>query len=314
MGGFLVLLLRCAKPPVEEPLEPSLSFEFNYHVEFNESGHIQAWIPLPENTRQQTLSTMRIDTDLNMYTAKDGLYGNTFVVVDDQVMAPQSIDISYTVTRREATPYYDDSSQLQMALYQAETSLVPRDVRFDKINASLEGEGAEFGHHLYSYVLEHMSYDKSGEGWGNGDAIFACDIGKGNCTDFHSLFNAVARSRSVPARFKIGFPIPPEKEGEVNGYHCWTEFYCDEKGWVPVDISEADKHPEKTDYYFGHLDERRLELTTGRDIPLPNGRPEDVVNYSVYPYMKLDGIPSSAFTMAFSYREVEIPYNNVLEE
>ena len=36
--------------------------------------------------------------------------------------------------------------------------------------------------------------------------------------------------------------------------------------WVPVDISEADKHPELADYYFGHHPANRLEPSRGRDI------------------------------------------------
>src|SRR3712207_7840796 len=36
-------------------------------------------------------------------------------------------------------------------------------------------------------------------------------------------------------------------------YHCWAAFAPAGRGWVPVDISEADKHPEMTDYYFGNL-------------------------------------------------------------
>src|SRR5260370_352374 len=41
---------------------------------------------------------------------------------------------------------------------------------------------------IYDYVIATMRYDKSGSGWGNGDAIWACTAKRGNCTDFHSLF------------------------------------------------------------------------------------------------------------------------------
>jgi hypothetical protein len=39
-----------------------------------------------------------------------------------------------------------------------------------------------------------------------------------------------------------------------------------EKGWVPVDISEANRNPELKEYYFGNLTEDRVRFTTGRDI------------------------------------------------
>ena len=39
-----------------------------------------------------------------------------------------------------------------------------------------------------------MRYIECGEGWGKGDAVYACDAGTGNCTDFHSYLIALARS------------------------------------------------------------------------------------------------------------------------
>jgi transglutaminase-like putative cysteine protease len=71
-----------------------------------------------------------------------------------------------------------------------------------------------------------MSDDKSGEGWGGGDTIYACDVRKGNCTDFHSLFIGMARASNIPARFVSGFPVPENaNQGEIPAYHCWAKFY-----------------------------------------------------------------------------------------
>ena len=89
----------------------------------------------------------------------------------------------------------------------------------------------------------------------------------GNCTDFHSLFISLARSQKIPAKFEIGFPLPEKHgTGDVAGYHCWAKFRPDGKGWVPVDISEANKNPKMHDYYFGNLTEDRVAFTTGRDL------------------------------------------------
>jgi hypothetical protein len=38
--------------------------------------------------------------------------------------------------------------------------------------------------------------------------------------------------------------------GKIPGYHCWAEFYSGGE-WVPVDASEAWKHPERHQYYLG---------------------------------------------------------------
>ena len=104
----------------------------------------------------------------------------------------------------------------------------------------------------YDYLFTNMRYDKTGSGWGRGDAVWACDAKRGNCTDFHSPFIGILRADGIPARFDIGFPLPENKDkGDIAGYHCWAEFYARKTGWIPVDISEAWKAKEKEDYFFG---------------------------------------------------------------
>src|SRR5205814_2013820 len=73
---------------------------------------------------------------------------------------------------------------------------------------------------FYDYVYRTMTYNKDGTGWGRGDAIWACNNKRGNCTDFHSLFIAMLRSQGIPARFLIGLPVPEASEGTIGGYHC----------------------------------------------------------------------------------------------
>jgi transglutaminase-like putative cysteine protease len=160
-------------------------------------------------------------------------------------------------------------------------------------------------HAIYDYVFTTMRYDKTGTGWGHGDVLYACDAKRGNCTDFHSLFIAMARSQGIPARFEIGFPLPPDKpSAEIAGYHCWSDFWIDGKGWIPVDISEAWKHPEKRDYFFGSHDVNRIQFSMGRDLrlnPRQEGKP---LNYFVYPYVEVDGQEFSNVALAFSFADV----------
>lgn len=65
--------------------------------------------------------------------------------------------------------------------------------------------------HIYDYVHATMRDNKTGEGWGRGDAVWACTSKRGNCTDFHSLFIGMMRSSGIPARFEIGFHYPIRK-------------------------------------------------------------------------------------------------------
>ena len=128
---------------------------------------------------------------------------------------------------------------------------------------------------------------------------------KGICTDYHSLFISLVRSLGIPAKFEIGFRMPKEpQEGKLNGYHCWAKFYIKGKGWIPVDISEADKYPQKRDYYFGNIDEDRIRLTAGRDIILKEARDLRSLNFFVYPYAELNG-------QQFNDMDIELSYKNL---
>ena len=155
---------------------------------------------------------------------------------------------------------------------------------------------------IYRHMVTSIIYDKSGEGWGNGDAIYACDIRKGNCTDFHSLFIGEVRSLRIPARFIMGFLIPKgTTAGSISGYHCWAEFYLEKKGWVPVDASEAHKNPSKTEDFFGGLDEHRIQFTIGRDIHLPKAA-NSPLNYMIYPQVEVDDEIFQNFDWALSFK------------
>ncbi len=149
-----------------------------------------------------------------------------------------------------------------------------------------------------------MKYDKSGTGWGRGDALFACDAKRGNCTDFHALVIGMARSVNIPARFAIGLPLPHERgTGDISGYHCWAELYVRGCGWVPVDASEAAKDSTRRGYFFGHHDENRLEFSRGRHLRLEPAQKGPPLNFFVYPYAELDGKPHEAIDRKFTFTD-----------
>ncbi|RME86788.1 MAG: hypothetical protein D6785_02795 [Planctomycetota bacterium] len=157
---------------------------------------------------------------------------------------------------------------------------------------------------IYDYIYDQLKYDKSGFGWGRGDALWACDNKRGNCTDFHSLFISMMRTLKIPARFEIGFPLPSQKKsGKIKGYHCWGWFYIKGIGWIPVDISEADKHPEKKEFFFGGLDPHRVAFSTGRDLKLKPAPQNSPINFFIYPIVEMDG-KAYPFKREFSFYDL----------
>jgi transglutaminase-like putative cysteine protease len=232
----------------------------------------------------------------------DPEYGNAFFRFDlsgaTQNSAPElTISITYNVTRKAYRVLGNDGktgrdTEANLIRFLAPDRFVPIGgkiaVEAWKIAGHVEGEIPK-ARHIYDHIRETINYDKTGKGWGKGDANYACDIRRGNCTDFHSLFIGELRSLSIPARFIMGIPLLEKKSvGKIPGYHCWAEFYVQGKGWIPVDASEARKHPEKKEALFGGLDAHRVEFTIGRDIELP-GASASPLNYFIYPHVEVDG-------------------------
>ena len=139
--------------------------------------------------------------------------------------------------------------------------------------------------------------------FGKGNSMYACYIGVGNCTDYHSYFMSLDRTLNIPARFHMGFSIPMGEEGPVGGYHCWSDYYVEGEGWYPVDISEADKDPSKKDYFFGTVSSNRFEMAVGRDFVL-KGHESNPVNIFIYPLMEIDNQKSNSFEKSFSYKNL----------
>ena len=146
---------------------------------------------------------------------------------------------------------------------------------------------------IYNYVLGKMTYDKNHVGWGLGSTRHACDVGKGNCTDFHALFNSLCRAQGIASGFEIGLYLPYEKgkEEPLSGYHCWAFFRVPGKTWVPVDCSEADRFGEKKEFFFGGHTANRVTLSTGRDLVLAPAQAGEPLNYFLNPYAEADGKP-----------------------
>jgi transglutaminase-like putative cysteine protease len=149
-----------------------------------------------------------------------------------------------------------------------------------------------------------MKYDKTVPGWGRGDTVRACLLGTGNCTDFHSLFISMAHAAEIPARFKIGLTVPAEEQGEIPGYHCWAEFYEEGRGWRPVDASEAWKHPERKEVYFGNFDTNKFLISVGRDINLVPRQSRPPVNILFYPYVEVDGKEWNGVKTSFQFKNL----------
>jgi transglutaminase-like putative cysteine protease len=280
---------------------------------------IHIWVPQAHSDGFQTVKVVSAAGDLALKKTHESKYGNEMYYAEtSKAKHPElHFEVVYDVVRRERltlgiyAPHLADVklTDRERREYLAPDTLVPTTGLPAELAVKItEGKTTtiEKARAIYDYVFTTLRYDKTGTGWGRGDALYACNAKKGNCTDFHSLFIAMARSQGIPARFEIGFPLPPDKHSaEIAGYHCWADFFEAQHGWIPVDISEAWKHPEKKDYFFGAHDADRVEFTLGRDLELSPKQDGKPLNYFVYPYVEVDGKEYSNVSTAFSFADFD---------
>jgi hypothetical protein len=280
--------------------------------------HVRVWIPLAQSDAFQEIKVISAKGDLPLKKTHESEYGDEmyYAEASKNKQAELHFEAVYDVVRHE---------HLTLGIYSPHLTAValnPKEQKRDLAPDALvpttglpadlaakvtEGKSSTLdkARAIYDYVFSTMRYDKTGTGWGRGDVLYACDAKKGNCTDFHSLFIAMARSQGIPARFEIGFPLPADKtSAEIAGYHCWAEFFDPQHGWIPIDISEAWKHPDKKNYFFGAHDDNRVQFTVGRDLelnPKQSGKP---LNYFIYPYVEVAGKEYPNVSNAFSFSDV----------
>lgn len=298
-----------------EPKKRHFLFSYKVKVKDVPRGEMKLWIPVATSNGEQAVRLAKVTAPVPLEPKKEGEYGNSLLY--GRVNAPAKeleIELQYEVTRIEKKGNLTGSGAVapasgeELARFLAPDRLVPLNDRVRKLAAEVTaGKTTPLAkaRAIYDYTVDTVAYDKSGTGWGRGDINHACDLKRGNCTDFHALLIGLCRASGIPARFIIGFPIPEgNKEGPIGGYHCWAEFYLEGKGWIPVDASEASKNKARKEYYFGNLCENRVEFTLGRDILLEPSQQGEKLNYFIYPYAELDGKPHEKMEKSFSFREV----------
>ena len=152
---------------------------------------------------------------------------------------------------------------------------------------------------IYDWIIANMNRDNEVRGCGLGDVERLLTVLSGKCTDINSVFIGLTRAVGIPSREMFGVRINAD---DITGnQHCWAEFYLPGTGWVaadPADVLKAvltnnwDKSQQETkdlqEFYFGSNDEKRIELSAGRDITLNPKQSGPALNNFGYPYAEVD--------------------------
>lgn len=316
-AGLLASSLAAAGP---QPATRSIHATYVATVQSIPAGlqRLEVWIPVPQDAASQTVSNVQVDSPYPGETRVEKENGNRYYYFSTEhpKPGPLEIRISFDLTRSEvlrpslvrASHRAPEPSREELERYMRPEALVTLSPRVRELARQITlGQTTPEGkaRAIYEYLINTMVYDKTVPGWGQGDTERACDVAKGNCTDFHSLFMSLARAEGIPARFIIGFPLNADAKGSIPGYHCWAEFYIAGKGWMSVDASDASKlsDPKKREYLFGNLDPNRLEFTRGRDLRLDPPPCAGTLNFFIYPYAEGDGRAITPVSIRLDYED-----------
>ncbi len=282
----------------------SRTFTLEYVAKISEvpSGtrRLRVWLPVPQDSTVQTISGLAFSMEPRI--AVEGKYGNRIAYWEiENPGTALEITMKFTCRRDEVRMDLDtlreDGADEAGAfeVFRNADALVTVDDEIRTLSKTIckERRGTlDRAYAIYQYVLDRMAYDKNHQGWGRGSTKHACEVGKGNCTDFHALFNSLCRAQGIASGFEIGLYLPYEnktKGEKLGGYHCWAFFRVPGKSWVPVDCSEADRFPERATYFFGSHTSNRVTLSTGRDLVLEPKQAGEPLNYFLNPYAEADG-------------------------
>jgi transglutaminase-like putative cysteine protease len=275
---------------------------------------VRWWIAIPQDDRFQEVLDLTVTKAPGEWRfAREAEHGNRFLYVE--VPSPTAAEletvVDFTVRRRSVNVPVDLGHVGKIT--DAHRKMFEQELRLDGPHMEVTDEikkmadqacGAETNvsaeaKKLIEFVAsyaDHYSKDSSKPKCGIGSAA-DCMVNKGGCcTDLHSLFIALARSRGIPARLQMGYRLLEKNvDKDVDpGYRCWPEYYVPGYGWVPTDIVEADGAADEAAraVWVNGLSERRVWLDEGRDFVLNPPQAGKPVNTMIIGYAEIDGVPA----------------------
>jgi len=311
---------------------------------------VRVWFAVPQEDPYSIVRnfTVNVSGEYGVQYARDS-WGNRVGYVDiesptrDQVQLKEEFDLTRTEVRNtinagETRPLTDQERSALAAYLQPATHVIVND-EIRKLAVSVTGGEPNpvlAARKLYDWTYKNVNYwvkdPEHLKASPVGSSEYCLRTKTGNCTDFHSLFAALAISSGIPVRMVYGSLVKTALNGmEVDAsYHCWIQFFAPRLGWVPLDASLAniywehiplnDKNKKlvelttstgyqgadqgKVEYYFGNLDERRVVWSLGRDLMMQPPQDDGPVNSLPKMYVEIDGKQSADWTRQFTYKEL----------
>ncbi|MBL8857281.1 MAG: transglutaminase domain-containing protein [Planctomycetes bacterium] len=294
---------------------------------------LKAWIALPQEDALSELRDLEITAPVPHKITQDS-EGNRVLYIEASAPFPAEFKVktSFGITRSEqrmstdpkATRPHTEAELKELAhdLLPNANIVITDEVR--ELARKIVGDEKNpviVAKKLYDWTLVNVDYwvkdpaHKKASPVGSSE--YCLSTRTGNCTDFHSLYAALARAAQLPTRILYGSFFKAELDGKDTdqSYHCWLEFHAPQIGWIPIDVAIADifvgdfkldkdnetlvkrttaagyekADPKMVEYYFGNIDERRVLWSRGRDLVLDPATAAGNVNALPKAHVEIDG-------------------------
>lgn len=302
------------EPEVEEAAVPTVSGTVTTNIDmtgYDAGKVVRVWIPVGQQNEDQVVEEAVIDAGDAKAEITTDANGNKMAYIEwgaDADPASRTASVSFHASRSEIKIAPEDMVEEgevgdDMAEYLAGSKMVVVDgVVKEQADEIVAGKTTtlEKARAIYDWVYENFVRDNDVIGCGQGDVCELLVTRGGKCTDINSVFVALCRASGIPAREMFG--IRMNADDITGNQHCWAQFYLPGTGWIyadPADVLKAvlTNEWEKTDaealetkeYYWGGVDEKRVELSRGRDLTLSPAQDGGDLNDFGYPYAEVDG-------------------------
>jgi hypothetical protein len=172
---------------------------------------------------------------------------------------------TYVNTAQFETLYpYDTTS----AIYRDNTGtsgtlIDPANATIAAVSERLRGEHPDpigYARACYDYVGANFSYLNANTGIHPLQENL--DNGGGDCGNLCAIFISLLRAGGIPSR-----PVVMVRPG--GSFHVWSEFYLQNYGWIPVDMSAKVEMPDSSTDFFGWYPGDGVIMSTGFNTVCP---------------------------------------------
>ena len=295
---------KCPYPTREIPLERrTVSLEYAFHVDAPQDGRsVKAWLPIPASTPYQQLNSWQLRQDWPHQVVREDRHGNRFLLLDlsdrsqwQDGRIPVTVTYNVTSWSRQAgvkpmgcphDPYHRiDARHLQVdhrMPIDGDWAAEAREAVGDAQSTMMRARK------LYDHLVRSVAADMSATAHKEQSGGHVCDASQTSCRDLHLRFVAQARALGIPARIHTGLPLASAERAAIEDERCWAEFYDAAHGWVPVDLTQARKHPQESERFFGTSAADRIVFGLGHDLALP-GAVSGPQGLAIDPHVEVDG-------------------------